>query len=350
MKSITRISLLLLTIITLASCESERIFTIQMKQKAVLDDQITVKLSAENGEPFEKALFFVNGKEISVTDNTFTLDTKAYGVGKHSVAALVYYGEGKSKRVDNSVEVFANAPYKGYNYKVVNRYPHDKEAYTQGLEYYDGILYESTGQWKKSSLRKTDLKTGKVLQKTKLEDHYFGEGMTIFNDKIHMLTWKAGKGFIYEKDSLTREKEFKYGKSKEGWGLTHSETELIKSDGTNRIWFLDPETHQEKRSIQVYYDKGTVNKLNELEYINGKIFANWWITEKPIKSVIVVINPENGVVERVLNLNKLREEILKDQKLADDDVLNGIAHDPVTNHLFVTGKNWGKVFEIELID
>ena len=131
--------------------------------------------------------------------------------------------------------------------------------------------------------------------------------------------------------------------------MTHNGTELIKSDGTNRIWFLDPETLKEKRSIQAYYDQGKVTKLNELEYINGKIYANWWRTDKPVKSVIVVINPKNGVVESIINLQGLRDSILKTQKLEDDDVLNGIAYDAENNRLFVTGKNWSKLFEIEIV-
>lgn len=349
MKLIKQLSLFLLTVIVLTSCETSHRFAIKVPKKSVLNDQITVTIAEENSGTFEKALFFVNGKEVSGENNSFILDTKAYGVGKHQISAMVYYGEGKSKRVNNSVEVFSNAPYARYSYKLINTYPHDSEAYTQGLIYKDGFLYESTGRKGESTIRKVELKTGKVLQKIDIADQYFGEGITVFNDQLYFLTWQADKGFIYDPETLEKTGEFKYGKSKEGWGLTHNGTELIKSDGTNRIWFLDSATLKEKRSIQAYYDKGKVTKLNELEYINGKIYANWWRTDKPVKSIIVVINPDNGVVEAIINLEELRNTILETQKLKEDDVLNGIAYDADNNRLFVTGKKWNKLFEIEII-
>lgn len=168
--------------------------------------------------------------------------------------------------------------------------------------------------------------------------------MTIVNDKIFFLTWQASKGFVYDLETFKLEREFPYNRSKEGWGLTHSESELIKSDGTNKIWFLDPTTQKEKRSIQVYTPKESLSKLNELEYINGKIYANYW--QKPL---IAIINPENGVVDGIVNLSDLVDEMKKNQTLKADDVLNGIAFDAENNRLFVTGKNWGKLFEIELV-
>ena len=344
MKTFYRITLLLLTIITLASCEEEYEFAIKVQNKATLNDQVTVSFAETNNNPFNEVLFFVNGKEVSAQNNTFSLDTKKYGTGKHVISALVKYGDGKSKKVNNSVEVFANVPYQAYTYKIVNTYPHDTQAYTQGLEYYNGFLYENTGQYKKSTLRKVELKTGKVLQKIDLEDHYFGEGITILNDKIYMLTWKAGKGFVYNLDTFERESEFKYGRSKEGWGFTNNGSELIKSDGSNKIWFLDPTTLKEKRAIQAYTDKRKIPELNELEYIDGKIYANYW--QKPL---IAIINPDNGIVEGIINLSGLVDEMKKTQKLGTDDVLNGIAYDAENNRMYVTGKNWSKLFEIELV-
>lgn len=349
MKFIKQLSIFLLTVILLTSCETSLIFNINAPQKAVLNDKVTVSLEEENGNPFEKVLFFVNGKEVPSQNGSFTIDTQTYGVGKIGVSAMVYYGEGKSQRVNNSVEVFSNVPYKRYKYNLINTYPHDSKAYTQGLIYKDGFLYESTGRKGESSIRKVELKTGKVLQKIDIDEKYFGEGMTIFNNQLYFLTWQAFKGFIYNPETFEQTGEFSYKKSKQGWGLTHNGTELIKSDGTNRIWFLDPGTLEEKRSIQAYYDKRTVDKLNELEYIDGKIYANWWRTDKPVKSVIVVINPDNGVIEAIINLEELRNTILKDQSLNDDDVLNGIAYNPENGHLYVTGKYWGKLFEIEII-
>lgn len=351
MKSIRHFLLLLLTITVLSSCETSYKFSINVPKKAVLNDKVTISLKEENNQAFEKVLFFVNGKEVEAQNNSFTLDTKNYGVGKQLVSAMVYYGEGKSKRINNTVEVFADAPYKAYSYKIINTYPHDGNAFTQGLEYHNGHLYESTGQRKESTIRKVELKTGKVLQKTDIEDRYFGEGITIMDDKIYFLTWQAHKGFIYDLETLEKQGDFTYGRSKEGWGLTNNGKELIKSDGTSKIWFLDPETQKEKRYIQAYTHERQIPRLNELEYINGKIFANWWRVDNINKSsVIVIINPENGVVEGAIDLNELRNIVKKDQKLKNDDVLNGIAYDKETNHLFVTGKNWKKLFEIELIE
>jgi len=345
MKTIYKFSLLLLTIIALASCETAYELSIKVDKKAVLADKVVVSLVEENNNPIEEVTFFVNGREVSSSNNSFTLDTKEYGTGKHLISAMVAYGENKSKRINNSIEVFSNIPFTSYDFKIVNVFPHDGTAYTQGLEYYNGFLYETTGKLGKSSLRKVELKTGKVIQKIDLDRRYFGEGMTIFDNKIFFLTWKANKGFVYNLESFELESEFPYNRSKEGWGLTHSDTELIKSDGTSKIWFLDPSTQKEKRYIEAYTNQQSLDQLNELEYINGKIYANYW--QKPL---IAIINPENGIVEGLINLTRLVQEMEKSQKLLkENDVLNGIAFDAENNRLFVTGKNWQKLFEIELI-
>lgn len=349
MKIIHKILFTLLTVILLSSCETTYRFVIDTPKKVILEDEINVSIKEENGQPFKKVLFFVNGKEVASKNGTFTLDTNDHGVGKQIISAMVYFGEGKSKRINHSVEIFSNIEPTVYTGKIINFYPHDPKAFTQGLEYHNGFLYESTGKKGQSTISKINLKTGEVLKRVQLEDTYFGEGMTILNDKIYALTWQAKKGFIYDLETFNQEKEFAYGRSKEGWGLTNNGSELIKSDGSHKIWFLDAKTQKEKRFIQAYYDKGKIDKLNELEMVNGKLYANRWITEKPIRSLIVIINPNNGVVEGLINLQSLREEILKSQKIGNDAVLNGIAFDTDTNRLFVTGKNWGKIFEIELI-
>ena len=345
MKTINKISFLFLSFIIFTSCESEYKLSIKAPSKAILEDQIKISLSEENNFPVDEVTFFVNGKEMTSTNLSFTLDTKNYGTGKLIVSAMVAYGDQKSKRVNTSIEILSNIPFTSYDFKIINTYPHDSNAYTQGLEFYNGFLYETTGQYGESSLRKVELKTGNVIKKIDLNKRYFGEGMTIFNDDLFFLTWKANKGFIYNLETLELKNEFSYNKSKEGWGLTHSQTELIKSDGTSKIWFLDPNTQQEKRYIEAYTDKQSLNRLNELEFINGKIYANYW--QKPL---IAIINPNNGVVEGIINLTRLVKEMEKSQKLLkEDDVLNGIAFDKKNNRMFVTGKNWGKLFEIELI-
>ncbi|MCB0475409.1 MAG: glutaminyl-peptide cyclotransferase, partial [Flavobacteriaceae bacterium] len=227
-----------------------------------------------------------------------------------------------------------------YTYEVINEYPHDPEAFTQGLEFYNGYLYESTGQNGFSSLRKVDLTSGKVLQKADLDKQYFGEGMTIFGDKIYMLTWQSGKGFIFDRDSFKQVGEFKYNQSKEGWGLTHNAKQLIKSDGSDHIWFLDPGTLQEVSSIETFTNKRRAEKLNELEYINGKIYANIWQ-----QNGIIIVNPENGAIEGIADLSGLQSRA---GQSGENYVLNGIAYDKEHDRLFVTGKEWNKVFEIKL--
>lgn len=335
---------LLFSILMMISCSDVYKFTLQHKKQVKLNESITVTLKEKEDKPVKSMQFFVNGKEVKAKGSSLTINTKDYGIGKHSISALVFF-DGKSKKVNNSFEVVANKAPLVYDYNIINEYPHDTKAYTQGLEYHNGYLYETTGRRGQSTLRKVEIKTGKVLQKVALDKQYFGEGMTIFNNKIYWLTWQAKKGFVYNLDTFEQEKEFTYNNSKEGWGLTHNGSELIKSDGTNKIWFLDPETLKEKKSIQAYTNKYAVGDLNELELVNGKLYAN-----KYQKNTITIIDPNTGIVEGLVDLRPLEKEMKKTQKLvSQDEVLNGIAYDTENNRLFVTGKNWGKLFEIELI-
>jgi len=335
-------------IIILTACNDPYKFTLTTSKKLVYNDQATATLTEKSSKQIDSIYFFVNGKRMASEGNSITFSTTDLGVGKYTVSALVFYPE-KTKKVNNSIEILSNVAPASIGYKLINTYPHDKNAYTQGLEFHNGYLYETTGQRGKSVLRKVEIKTGKVLQEVKLDDKFFGEGMSILNDKIHWLTWQAKKGFTYDLETFKQEGDFSYTWSTEGWGLTNNGTDLIKSDGTHKIYFLDGNTQQEKKSIQAYYNKGKIDKLNELELIDGKIFANRWVTDKPIKSAIWIINPANGIVEGAIDLDNLRQLVLKDQTLSDEDVLNGIAYDTDTNRIFVTGKNWGKLFEIELV-
>jgi glutaminyl-peptide cyclotransferase len=328
----------------LTSCSDAYKFNLAHKKEVPLNYKMNVTLKEKNLKSIEKVQFFVNGKEISSNGASATIQTGSLGLGKHQISALVFYSE-KTKKENSFFEVLANKAPIVYDYNIINEFPHDKKAYTQGLEYYNGFLYETTGGKGKSTLRKVDIKTGKVLQKINLDKKYFGEGMTIFNNKIYWLTWQAKKGFVYNLDTFKQEDEFSYDNSQEGWGFTHNETALIKSDGSNKIWFLDPLTLKEKKSIQVYTNKYAVKDLNELEMINVKIYSN-----KYQQNAIVIIDPNTGIVEGIANLKSLKKEMEKTQKLVyQDEVLNGIAYDSKNNRIFVTGKNWGKLFEIELI-
>ena len=336
---------LALSILFITSCSNSGYkFKLNTSKKTTLGQKAAIKFEQIKGEKIDSVHLFVNKKRVNKNETSVTINTTDFGVGKHAVTALAFYPN-KSKKINNSIEILAKNTPAVYSYSIINTYPHDKDAYTQGLEYKDGFLYETTGRRGKSTLRKVDLKTGEVLQKVALNKEYFGEGMTIFNNKVYWLTWQARKGFIYNLDTFKQIGEFNYNQSNQGWGLTHSDNELIKTDGTNKIWFLNTENQIEKRNIQVYTNKYAVDNLNEIELINGKIYANKWQ-----QNSIVIINPETGVVEGVANLNGLRDIVAKNQKLdPSDDVLNGIAYDKENNRLFVTGKHWGKLFEIELI-
>lgn len=226
-----------------------------------------------------------------------------------------------------------------YTYSVVNVFPHAGDAYTQGLVYEDGFLYEGTGLHGRSSLRKVELETGKVLQRYDLPTAFFGEGITIRGDSIYQLTWTSLKGFIYRKADFDSIGEFGY--TYFGWGLTHDRDNLILSDGTDTLYFLDPHTFQETGRVTVYDDDGPVVDLNELEYIDGKVFANVYRTDD-----IVIIDPTTGRVTGRIDLTGLYSSGLYFQP---PSVLNGIAYDSEGDRLFVTGKNWLKLFEIELV-
>lgn len=228
---------------------------------------------------------------------------------------------------------------KTYGYEVVNSWPHDAQAFTQGLVFHDGTLLESTGQQGFSSLRRVELKTGKVLQKVDVPAQYFAEGLTLFGGKIYQLTWQHKKGFIYDPENFRQVGEFRY--DGEGWGLTHDGESLIMSDGTSRLKFLDPETFGVRRVLNVHDGATPVGKLNELEYVRGEIFANVWQEDR-----VARIDPKTGRVTGWIDLSGLLPESERD---AETDVLNGIAYDEAGDRLFVTGKLWPKLYEIRLV-
>ena len=226
-----------------------------------------------------------------------------------------------------------------YTYQIVNTYPHDRNAFTQGLIFVDGVLYEGTGRYGESTLRRVELETGEVLQIYGLPLQLFGEGITILGDRIIQLTWQNRVGFVYDKDTFELERQFSY--PTEGWGITHDDQRLIMSDGTPTLYFWDPESLAEIGQVQVYDENGPVIKLNELEYINGEVYANVWQTNR-----IARINPDTGQVLGWIHLDGL----LTAEDLSQPvDVLNGIAYDAENDRLFVTGKLWPKLFEIRLV-
>jgi glutaminyl-peptide cyclotransferase len=236
-------------------------------------------------------------------------------------------------------EVIAQAATPVDAYRVVNAYPHDSAAYTQGLIYRDGFLYESTGLRGSSSLRKVKLETGEVVQQRRVDPAHFAEGLADWKDQLVQLTWQSNVAFVYDRASFAPRRTFSY--SGEGWGLTHDGRRFILSDGTDQLRFLDPETFREIGRVAVTDGGRPVRDLNELEYIRGEVYANVWHTDR-----IARISPQTGQVTRWIDLRGL---MTAGYRLDPEAVLNGIAHDAAGDRLFVTGKLWPRLFEIQIV-
>jgi len=220
-----------------------------------------------------------------------------------------------------------------YTYEIIRVYPHDTNAFTQGLAFDNGILYESTGQL--SSLRRIDLESGVVEQEVILPAEFFGEGLTVVNDSLIQLTWQNHIGFIYDKVTFDLRGNFTY--STEGWGLTYNGSKLIMSDGTSNLYFLDPTTFQKTGQVSVHDGNTSITNINELEYVNGDVYANIWLQQE-----IAIINPQNGQIKGWIDLSGIY------QSNDPNAVLNGIAYDSQTDRLYVTGKDWPKLYQITI--
>jgi len=331
-----KVLIIVLTISFLASCGSTYKLKLTSPKTVKVNQKLTISVSDKDNNPIDSVRYYLDGVRLSSNTDIDISDKK---LGKHAISATIFYGD-KQKKLTNSIHFYNDKTPEIYTYEVINEFPHDKNAFTQGFEFHNDFLYESTGQKGESSLRRVELTTGKVLQKFDLDKAYFGEGMTIFNDKIYFLTWQSKKGFVFNLETFEQIKEFNYNQSKEGWGLTHNKDKIIKTDGSERIWFLDPESLNEDSFIEAYTDTRKVEDLNEIEYIDGRIYANKWQ-----KNSILIINSKTGAVEGIADLKGLQT---KAGQTGNDHVLNGIAYDAENDRLFVTGKDWDKVFEIKL--
>ena len=296
-----------------------------------------IKLNLNNPKNLEvkSVSYQLNGQDVS---ESFIIDSK---LGEQKITAKIIL-EDTSEEVSTTITVLNNEQPKIFSYKIINEYPHDIKSYTQGLEFHDGELYESIGQYGESKLRKINYKTGDILKNINLGNQYFAEGITILNDKLYQLTWRENTGFIYDITTLEKIGTFKYGKSKEGWGLCNDGTALYKSDGTDKIWTLDATNFTEQGYIQAFTNNGKIASLNELEWIDGKIYANIYQ-----RNGVAIINPKNGAVDGVIDFSPLKEKVTQHPGL---DVLNGIAFNTETNTIFVTGKDWDKLFEVEVFE
>lgn len=314
------------------------------KNTIVKGDEISFSLKAKEELTIDSVAYFVNDRyqTSQPTGDTFTTVLDSKKLGYKNIEARIYTTEGQTSASVKVIILNDKAP-QIYGYTIVNKFPHRTDAYTQGLEFAGDTLYESNGQRKESNLRMLDYKTGEILLEEKLDDAYFAEGMTIMDDKIYQLTWQEKTGFIYDRHTFKSEGAFGYGQSKEGWGLTNDGTQFYKSDGTPKIWTLDPNTLAEKSYIEPTSNKSVTTKLNELEWVNGKIYANNYGS-----AAISIINPESGAIEGIIDLRGLLKEIQSGLDTANE-VLNGIAYKKNEDRLFVTGKHWNTLFEIALV-
>ncbi|PTX42386.1 glutaminyl-peptide cyclotransferase [Christiangramia gaetbulicola] len=312
------------------------------KSEFKLNDELKASILNTKNKSIDSVSFFFNDQYLnSSKDGNFNLNLDKVRLGNQLLKAIVY-SEESADTLTRSIQILNTKAPVLYTYEVINSYPHDITSYTQGLEFHGDTLYESIGQYGKSKLRKVDLESGEVLKEIELDEQYFAEGITILGDKLYQLTWQEGEGFIYDLDSFEKTGTFGYNQSEEGWGLCNNGQKIFKSDGTEKIWILDPETLAEKSYIQPTTHKSVSTKFNELEWVNGKIYANTYQ-----KDGVAIINPENGAIEGIINFSDLRNKVTQHNKL---DVLNGIAYNPETDKLYVTGKNWDKIFEVKIME
>lgn len=337
------------------SCKSDKTPPVNTKPEAysklnspsnnssyLLNDSIKVNFSVvkQNVKPDSSQIYFDNTFIASIKDAnpTYTFVPSNGKTGAHKVILKTFFNDGNSETLESNIRVLSDVYPKSEKFSVVKTYPHSKEDFTEGLEFYNGYMYESTGLEGKSLIKKYELSSGKVLNEVTLDKQYFGEGITILDNKIFQLTWKNKKGFVYNLDDFKFIQNFSY--ATEGWGMTNNGKELIMSDGTNKIYFLNPYSFAITSNLQVFDNAGQVPNINELEFYKGNIYANIWRT-----FLIIKIDAATG---KVLARMDLEELMHKAGSLQDIDVLNGITVNPATGNLLVTGKLWNKIFEIKI--
>lgn len=349
MKKHNLLSIILLGIV-IASCGTSQkdklsyfsFNTSSFKEQYQPNESISLEIVNNEKKEVDSIIYYVNDVKVATKKGLekVSFDLKDRKLGYQNLKALVYF-EGENVETTARVELVSSIEPKLLSYKIVNVFPHDTLSFTEGLEFYRDTLFESIGQYNKSKLLKTNYKTGAIFKSIDLEGNYFGEGITILNNQIIQLTYKELTGFVYNADTWKVEKTFTFDKQVEGWGLTNDGTFLYQSDGTEKIWKMDPKTLKMIDYMNVYTNTSKIKSVNELEWINGKIYCNIWQ-----KDAIAVVNPDNGAVEAILNLSDLRNQV----KNSEAEVLNGIAYNPKTKTIFVTGKYWSKMFEIKVTE
>ncbi len=304
----------------------------------------TILLKTQNADTIklDSVVLFLDADKINTFDaneNAFLFTTSNLITGKHIFGIESWY-RGERNRTDVSLFFKSDIAPIQYNAKIINTYPHSTKSYTQGLLFDNGQLYESTGQWGESALKKTELETGKILDEHILPAKVFGEGIVAFDNEFIQITWKSRTAYVVNKKDLSLKKSFTY--DTEGWGITNYGDNLIMSDGSHKLYIVEPNTFSVIKQIEVFDNKKAIVNLNELENINGKIYANVYLSHN-----IVIINPETGKVEGNIDLTNIIPEKYINE---NDNVLNGIAYNPLNEKLYITGKRWNKLFEIELVE
>jgi glutaminyl-peptide cyclotransferase len=302
--------------------------TLALEDKKIIPDSVTVYFNGNfvttlKTDPWEYSI-----------PPVFTVST-----GRKSLKVTAYKGGKSQNTITRFMVIYSDIVPKKYGYKVINTYPHDRDAFTQGLLYDNGVLYEGTGE-NGSSLREVTLETGKVVRQLNLDESLFGEGIALFHEHIYQVTWKSKVGFVYNKSDFKTINKIYY--PTEGWGLTTMDDKIVMSDGTNVLYFYEPDMFTVISKIEVYDNEKKRDSLNELEYINGEIWANIWINDH-----IARIDPSTG---KVLGYIDLKGILPATERNSETDVLNGIAYDKKGNRIFVTGKRWPKLFEIKVTE
>lgn len=324
--------------------KSKSYFTLSVEPEnkdnvGVCGDVFLLKVLCDTVVTPDSVRFLVDGKQVTsyVQDTVYQLDTKNSRVGNVRLSAEVMYN-GKTEYLSGSLCLKSDITPQRVKYKVIKRFPHDRGAYTQGLVFDEGVMYESTGLNRKSSLRKVKFETGDIIQSVALNDTYFGEGLAIDGNRLFQITWKNHKGFVYDKNTFATLQEFDI--STEGWGCVLYNDTLILTDGTENLYFVDKNTFSTTKITQVYDNNGPVKMLNELEIVEGKLYANIYQSD-----LVAIIDISTG---KVLNYIDFTGLLPADQYRDDTDVLNGIAYDSKSRRLFITGKNWPTLCQVEI--
>ena len=282
-----------------------------------------------------------NGKVTGFsTNSSFDWTSENSKVGQIWVKLEIYLRNQKPEYYGIVLNILSDIVPVQYDYKIINVYPHDKEAYTQGLQYEDGILYESTGLYRQSTLRKEKLKTGEIINSIKLDDKIFAEGMVKVQNKIYQITYREQVGFVYDASTFKVLQKFNLP-LREGWGMTYDGKHLLISDGSSNVYFFDKDNFTLTEQIQIASNTDIYESINKMEYIQGKVYANVYT-----KDIVLIFDPQTGKVTGIVDFKGLLPEA---DHTENTDVLNGIAYIPANKHLLVTGKNWPKLFEVELI-